>query len=191
MAVHDFNFSVDERILSIDDVPDNRSDVEKQFSPLSVFNHLKPDLGYAERLAEEAINISGAWLMIFARTDNEDFNKTYEEDPNPTYKNGVRLKGYFKPEPLQLQLTKWGVDAPNTTTVVFARSAILDAFGQKRMIRPGDMLEIPHNSTGLVRSRRFRVVDAQDTGNFQYRWLYFSALVENIPDDKALAIDHR
>jgi hypothetical protein len=59
------------------------------------------------------------------------------------------------------------------------------------MIRAGDMVEIPHNSTGPGAARRFRVIDATDQGNFMYRWLYFSALVQNITDDKTLDIDHK
>jgi hypothetical protein len=187
--VHDFNFSIEERIISIDDVPDNRTDIEKVFTPIAVYNHLKPDIGYAERFAEEAIHISGAWVRVLARTDNEDINKTWDEDPNPTYKNGILLKAYFKPEPIQLELTKWGVDAPNATTIVFARSEILRQFGQDRMIRPGDLIIIPHNSTGLGSARKYRVLDSQDTGNFMYRWLYFSALVETITGDKSIGND--
>lgn len=189
--LHDFNFGIAERLISIDDVPDHRSDVEKVFSPISIYNPLKPDMGYAERMALELIHISGAWIRLFVRTDNADYNKVYDEDPNPSYKNGILLKAFFKPEPVQIELTKWGVDAPNTTTVVFARSEILQQFGEKRMIRAGDMVEIPHNSTGPGAARRFRVIDATDQGNFMYRWLYFSALVQNITDDKTLDIDHK
>jgi hypothetical protein len=189
--LHEFNFSTDERFVSIDDVPDLRSDADKVFTPLSVFNHAKPDLGYAERLAEETINIVGAWVLILPRTDNADVNEVWEEDPNPSYKNGIRLKGYFKPEPTGLELTKWGVDAPNQTTIVFARSTILQQFGQKRMLRPGDVISIPHNALGQVRINKFRIVDAQDSGNFHYRWLYYQALLENIIDDKSLNVDHK
>lgn len=186
-----FNFSIDERYVSIEDVPDNRTDIERMFTPLSVYNHMKPDIGYAERMAEELIHISGAWLMVFVRTDNADVNKTWDEDPNPSYKNGIRLKGYFKPEPVGLELTKFGVDSPNQTTVTFARTEILSLFGQKRMVRAGDILEVPHNSIGQIRVRRFRIVDSQDVGNFHYRWLYFQCLIENITGDKALNIDHK
>jgi hypothetical protein len=181
---------MEDRIVSIEDVPDLRHDSEKLFTPLSIFNHLKPDIGYAERVAEETIHICGAWVTVFARTDNEDFNKVWEEDPDPTYKAGVKLKAFFAPEPLGLELTKWGVDAPLQFQITFARSELLAIFGQARLVRSGDVIDIPYNAIGQVRIRKFRIVDSQDVGSYHYRWLYHRALIENIPDDKALRIDH-
>lgn len=198
MPIH--NFNTDQEFISIDKLPDFRSDTEREFTPLSVFNHNLSDLAYAERLAEESINISGAWITIFPRTDNAGTsNEVWDEDPDPTYKNGKKFKGYFVPDPIGIELTKWGIDVQNKTAVVFARAVLFKAFGA-RMLRPGDVLRVPHNTlspvqiaeTGGIKNRMdtFRIINAADIGNFRYRWLYYRCNVELITGDITIQIEH-
>jgi hypothetical protein len=197
MAIHNFDFG--QKFSSIDKLPDHRNDAQKQNSLLSSFNHDSPDIAYAERLAEELINLSGGWITVFQRTRNHgNKDEVWEEDADPTYKAAKRLKGYFTPAPAEIQLTRWGVDTPTQTTVHFARSSIYKEFG-KRMVSEGDILVVPHNTLTAaqapdlregVRNRidRFRVIKSSDTGNFKYRWLYWSCLVENITGDETIDI---
>lgn len=198
MTIH--NFGGPQEFSSIDKLPDFRSDDEKVNTPLALFNHDNPDLAWAERMSEELINISGAIVVVFPRTANRDADDLWEEDADPTYKAGVRLKGYFAPQPVGIALTQWGVDAPNETTVVFSRAVIFGTFGV-RMIRPGDVIEVPHNTLSPVqapeelaslgnRMDKYRVINASDTGNFRYRWLYFSCRVENLTGDQTIQVEN-
>jgi hypothetical protein len=201
MPVHDFIPGPNQGFSSLGGLPDFRTDAEKLNSPLSIYNHNSPDIAWAERAAEEMINISGAWVTIFPRTANAEADDLWEEDADPTYKSGVKLKGYFVPQPVSITLTKWGIDAPNGTTVIFSRAIIFQTFND-RMLRPGDVLEVPHNTLSPVqapqelgslgnRMDKFRILNAQDTGNFKYRWLYFSCRVENLTGDETIQVMHR
>lgn len=196
------NFDFHQEFTSIDKLPDNRSDAEKQYTPLSVYNHGNPDLAYAERLAEEIINISGAIIVVYQRAQNQgNRDEVWDEDADPTYKNAKKLKGYFTPAPAEMQLTRWGIDAPNQTTVHFPRAIVFKEFG-KRMISEGDVLIVPHNTLSAAqvtdlregpnnRIDRYRVIKSSDTGNFKYRWLYWSCLVENLTGDKTIDVSFR
>lgn len=199
MSIH--NFSMGQEFISIDNLPDHRTEQEKQFTDLSLFNHDSPDLAYYERNAEELVNISGAWTTIFLRTDNNGtVDEVWEEDPDPTYKAGEKLKGYFAPDKIAIELTKWGVDTPNKTAVVYSRAVLFKRFG-RRMLRPGDVIEIPHNTLSPVqeapiggqvnRIDKYRIIDVGDTGNFKYRWLYYRCFVENLTGDVTIQIEHR
>ena len=56
MPAYDFFRSFnekDERFMSIDELPDHRTEIEKQHTPLAVYNHAKPDYALAERVAED------------------------------------------------------------------------------------------------------------------------------------------
>ena len=196
-----YNFSTNQEFTSIDQFADFRTENEKQFTPLSVFNHDNPALAFAEKKAEEIINISGAWLTIFPRTNNSGTaDEVWEEDGDPTYKSGVKLKGYFVPQPVNIELTRWGIDSQNKTSVIFARAIVFGRFGE-RMLRPGDVFEIPHNTLTPLqvaepggksnRMDKFRVLNASDIGNFLYRWLYWKCDVEALTGDITIQVDHR
>jgi len=177
-------------------IPDFRSDVEKVFSPLALYNHDKPDIAYAERLAEELINLSGAWVTIFLKEikgDSEEL-EVWDEDADPMYRNGASMKAYIKPDTIAFELTRWGVDNPIKSTIVFHRSSIISAFGP-RLIAPGDVVRIPYNAASALlapepRPFDFRIMNVYDSGNFQYRWLYYTAKAQLLPGDKALRVRH-
>jgi hypothetical protein len=197
-----YNFDPHQEFISIDKLPDLRSDEEKLNSPLSSYNHQSNDLAYAERLAEEIVNISGAWITVFPRQRNQaSKDEVWDEDADPVYSNGVKIKGKLVPEPTAIQLTRWGVDTPNKTTVHFSRANVFKLFG-KHMIGEGDVLIIPHNTLAITQSTdlrdgpmnridSYRVLQSGDTGNFKYRWLYWSVVVENLTGDRTIQVDQR
>lgn len=196
MTIH--NFSTQQQFTTVDKLPDHRTEIEKQQTLLSVYNHDNPDIAYAERLAEEIVNISGAPIMVYKRRRNQR-DDVWEEDADPTYKNRQMIYGRLLPEPAEIQLTRFGVDVPNTSTIVFARSVVLKQFGN-RMISEGDVLIVPHNTLigtqftdirdGSADNRidQYRVVKSGDTGNFKYRWLYWSCVVEAVTGDKTIDV---
>lgn len=200
MGVYDFNFQ--QKFMTIDMLPDHRDENDRLNSLLSVYNHDNPDIAYAERLSEEIINISGAWVTIYKRNRNQaNKDEIWEEDADPTYKGGIKIKGRFVPTPAEISLTRWGVDVPNQTTVTFSRAIVYKEF-KHFMIVEGDLLVVPHNTLigtqfpdlrdGVNnRMDTFRVIKSSDTGNFKYRWLYWSCLVENITGDKSIDIEFR
>jgi hypothetical protein len=200
VAIHDFD--PQQQFVSIDKLPDPRLDQEKTNSLLSSYNHDSPDIAYAERLAEELVNLSGAWITVYQRTQNEgNKDEVWDEDADPTYRNGKKIKGFFEPAPADIQLTRYGVDIQNQTTVHFSRANIFQTFG-KRMISEGDVLIVPHNTMSAAqipdiregvhnRVDRYRVIKASDSGNFKYRWLYWSALIENITGDQTIDVSFR
>jgi len=200
MAIYDFDFQ--QQFISIDKLPDFRSDQERINSPLSVYNHDSADLAYAERLSEEIINISGAAVFIFKRVRNQaNRDEIWEEDADPTYKAGVMLKGRMAPEPAEISLTRWGVDVPNRTAITFSRAVIYKTFGVE-MIVEGDVLVVPHNTmigtqftdvrSGVGnRMDQYVVVKSGDTGNFKYRWLYWTLSVQSLSGDDTIQIDFR
>lgn len=197
MPVHDFfrNFNeTDERFSSIDDLPDHRSDIEKQHTPLSVYNHDKPDLAYAERLAEEVINISGGWVTLYLKeplVDQNNLDDVWDEDADPIYQQGRDMKAWFKLDSLNLELTRWGIDSPLQITVVFPRAILIKEVGEDRLITVGDVIEVPYNAPKLRGPARFRVLNAYDSGSFHYRWLYYTAVCELLISDTALNVPHR
>lgn len=189
MAIYSFG-SAQEGFSSIDGFADFRSDIEKTLSPLASFNHEKADLALAERWAEEAINLSGAWISLFPKLPKEDTpNNVWDEDPDPIYANPRHLKALVRPEGVAWELTRWGVDNAIKATVVFARAGLLSEFGD-RLVVPGDMIEIPHNAIFPkqldVRPLRFRVINVTPEGYYLYRWLYMNATCELQLGDKAL-----
>ncbi len=158
-----------------------QSNMEKQHSPLQLHDPANPDHGFVRSIAEEIVNISGASLVVYIRTDNS-FDDVWEEDADPTYYPGERIKGYFAPQPKETELTPWGADTPNATKVTFSRSAVINQFGD-RMIRIGDVIELPYNARGAVKPDRYRVLNAADAGQFRYEWFYWDCAVESITDD--------
>ena len=167
--------------------PDMRTDAQQQYSPLSLYQD-NEDGGMAEQWAEEIINLSGAVVLVKVRSDHGGFDDVWEEDVQPQYLSAKKFKAYFKPQPLGEQLTKWGVDTPNQTTVVFARKTVFKEFGV-RMLRAGDMLELPYGAISNS-PRYYEVTNVADAGNFRYRWLYYNADVKNLTGDPSVRKDH-
>jgi len=197
MPVYDFFRSFnekDERFISIDDLPDHRTDIEKQFTPLSVYNHAKPDYAAAERLAEEVINISGAWITIFIKepyVDRDGHDDVWDEDADPIYRQGIDMKAWVKVDSLNVELTRYGVDHPLQVTVVLSRAVLAKEVGLERLLSVGDVIEVPYNAPKLRGPARFQILNAYDSGNWHYRWLYYTAVCELIPDDKSVKVPHQ
>lgn len=197
MPIHDFfrDFNESsERFSSIDDLPDNRSIIEQQHTPLSIYNHNNPDLALAERLASEIINISGAWVTLYIkvpRIDNDMVEDVWDEDADPLYQSGIDIKAFFKVSSLNLELTRWGIDAPLKLTFVFSRAMLAKEVGMNRLITVGDIIEAPYNAPKMKGKARFRVLNAYDYGMFKYRWLYYAAVCELITGDEALQVVFR
>ncbi|MEM3097209.1 MAG: hypothetical protein QXU32_00600 [Nitrososphaerales archaeon] len=182
-----------EQFVTIDNIPDFRTEVEKKLTPISIYNHGKPDIAYAERMAEEIINISGAWVTVFLKESKGDTDdgEIWDEDADPLYRASKKMKAYFKPEPSLIELTRWGIDIPIRITAVFSRAALMKEPGiGKRLLLPGDVIEAPYNlPTSLdIGPMRFRVLNSKQEGNFQYRWLYVSVLCELLTGDDALKV---
>lgn len=195
-----YNFDSHQEFISIDKIPDNRSDDQKLNSMLSLYNHQKPDLALAERWAEEMINQAGAWLSVYNRTRDGQRDEVWDENADPTFSKAIKLKGMFAPQPVEAQMTKWGVDTQNQLTIHFSRANVFKLFGN-RMIAEGDTIIVPHNTLSVVQNNdlregvgnrmdRYRVIKANDTGNFHYRWLFWSCLSENLTGDKTIDVQH-
>ena len=134
-------------------------------------------------LADEVVNISGAEVKVFIRTNNNDYDAVWDEDADPTYWSSVMMKAFFKPAPLETELKKWGADTINKTEVVFSHRQLFIEFGE-RMIRAGDVIQLPFNSSFDDRTpKTYRVLNGSPTGNFRYNWLYFSCAVETLTAD--------
>lgn len=198
MAIHDFS-QQKEQFSTIDKMPDFRTEVEKQFTPLSIYNHDKPDLALAERWAEEIINVSGAWASFYEYIPKHDSPaEVWDTDRNPIYKKPLNLKVFFKPEETRFEYTRWGIDVPIKATIVLPRAAMMKLVGT-RLIAPGDIFELPYNipnpESNLekfdVGPKRFRVINAFSSGMFMYRWLYITGICELITGDDALNVVHR
>ncbi len=176
-----------------------RSDVEQRHTPIALHDPESNDLQLARQLADEMINVSGAEVTVYVRTENADHDKTFDEDPDPTYWNPVKMKAFFKPQPLEAELKKWGVEIINKTEVVFSHLQLFREFGE-RMLRIGDVIQLPYNAATIALSpKNYRITNSTPSGNFRYNWLYFTCQVEVLtaditvrpPDDKAMFEEER
>jgi len=158
-----------------------RSDVERTHPLLQLHDSESVDHGLAATISDEIINISGGEVLVYARAESQSYDDVYDEEPDPVYKRPIRIKAYFPPQPIAAQLVPWGLDVENQATVVFAKEQVIAEFGE-RMITIGDVIELPYNASG-IRLDRYRVLNAFDSGNFRYNWLYWSCQVENLTDD--------
>lgn len=192
MPIHDFDF-YNEKFSTIDKIVDPRTEAQKRLTPLSLYNHDKSDIALAERLAEEAINISGAWVSLHLRLpkndDIQDPSVLWSEDADPIYDTPKDFKAWVKPEAVEQEMLKYGVDQPIKATIVFARAVMLGEIGERLMV-PGDVIEIPYNIPSFPENPRgpkyFRVLNVSHTGYYQYRWLYIECDTELITGDDAL-----
>lgn len=163
-------------------------------SKLAIYDDLNPHIAYMEKQALEYIFSSGADLKIYLRVnDLGKVDDVWEEDNEPLYDQPVQLRGQFVPEKMSAALNKWGYESNSKFDVNFSRANLLAHFGV-RLVRIGDVIEIPHNTlvqtqnTEYIDGRfglanKFRVLDARDTGNFNYRWLYWTCTVELLTGD--------
>jgi hypothetical protein len=161
-----------------------RTDAQQTNSPISIYNPESKDIQLARSLANEMINVSGAEVRVFLRTENADYDVVWDEDPDPTYWTPILIKAFFKPEPIQTELTKWGADTKNRTEVMFSHQQLFTEVGE-RMLRAGDVIQLPFNAVA-INPRNFRVLNATPSGNFRYTWLYWSCQVETLTADVAV-----
>lgn len=189
MTLHNFsvNTSPDSPEIFYSVLQSNQTDLQQRSSPISIHNYSK-DVLLARKMADEVINISGAEISVFARTDNADHDKVWDEDPDPTYWPAKIVKGFFKPEPTQAELKSWGVDTPNRTEITFSHREILEVFGE-RMLRSGDVLQLPYNAK-TNSPKNFRILNVTPAGNFRYIWLYLQCSVETLTADITVRVDN-
>lgn len=150
-------------------------------SKLAQYNNDAADLKLARSMVEEQINISGADVIVYLRTDNGDHDNVWDEDADPTYLNPVNMKAYYKPEPIQSELTRWGVDTKTKLEITFAYTHIVKEFGD-RLLRPGDVIQIPYNNLN-INPINYRVLNATPMGNHRYNWLFIQCSVEQLTAD--------
>ncbi len=160
---------------------DLRTDIQKVSSQASLYNTESQDIVTANRMAREIIQTTGILTDVYIRTDNAKFNSVWDEDADPTYFQPVKIKGYYTPQPMTGELTKWGFDVKLTLEITYARSELFEYFGE-RMLRIGDVISIPYNSFDL-NVGKFRITNAQEFGNFRYTWLYLKCNIENLTGD--------
>jgi len=179
-----YNFSPSQQFSS-PSVPDFRSDDDKTNPLGALYDHNSPDIAQAEAYALESLRITGAWVTVIPRTEDNKFDKTWNEDSDPTYYSGFDFKAFFAPPAPEITLTKFGIDGANKFEIIFSRSELLGSLGE-RLLRNGDVIIIPHNSL-VLKANRFKVLHSQDSGNYKYRWLYINCTVENMNKDESLA----
>jgi hypothetical protein len=182
-----------EEYSSLDKFPRSRSYADTENSKANISNQTN-EIALMEQQAFDYINQSGVETLIFSRVnDLGNVDPVWEEDSEPIYDQPVPIKGQFVPEEMSTALKKWGVESISKFKVNYSRAQLLDIFG-KRLIRSGDVIRIPHNT--LVQTQntefvdgefgladKFRVIDAFDAGNFNFRWLYWVCIVELLTAD--------
>lgn len=158
-----------------------RSDIDQRHTPLALHDPDSADIKMARQLADEIINVSGAEVKIFVRTENADFDAVWDEDPDPTYWNPILIKGFFKPKPIETELKRWGVDTNNKTEIIFSHRQVYGLLGE-RMLRAGDVIQLPFNAIP-INPKNYRILNATPSGNFRYIWLYFTCQIELLTAD--------
>jgi hypothetical protein len=182
MAVHSFDKG--QQYSNLQQRPDFRPDNYQENPQHAMYNHNNPDIATAEKLALEDLKISGAWVTVIPRTEDNKYDKTWNEDADPTYYAGFDFKAFFAPPAPEVTLTKFGIDAPSKFDLTFSRAEVLGVMGE-RLMRNGDVVVIPHNSL-VLKANRFKVLHVNDAGNYKYRWIYLMVTVENMNKDEAL-----
>ncbi len=186
MGIYDFGMKIDEpsdaHFLNV--TPDFRSDEQQLNSDFSLFDQDAPEIATARAHADEMINTSGAMIRVYPRTDNADYDRVWDEDPDPTYLNHINIKAFFKPQVLQHELKKWGFDTNNATEVVFSHRQLFKELGN-RMLRTGDVLYLPYNAAS-INPTHYRITSAAPTGQFRYNWLYYTCNVVILKADSTI-----
>ena len=130
MGIHDFSSSIGNVSQDIYNtiLASNRSDAEQHNTPLAIYDTESADIKMARRQAKELIDISGADVDVYLRTENADYDDVWDEDADPTYWNPFSIKGFFKPQPLEAELKQWGAEIVNRTDITF------DYFSLKQIV---------------------------------------------------------
>jgi hypothetical protein len=188
MPIYNFD-NKKEEFSTIDQFTDFRSDIEKENTLLAKYNHARGELTMAEHWALELMHIAGAPIIVYKRLMIEHAQGTiealWEEERKVMYDGGTWVKGVFKADPLNVVLTKFGVDMPLKINVNFSRAIAMKLFGEG-LIRIGDVLRIPYNLPYKKFPQYFRVENCFDSGNYQFRWLYWSVNTTLIDGDETI-----
>ena len=180
--IHKFGFAQGIGDEAFDSIHESfRSDIDQRHTPIALHDPESADIKLARQLADEMVNVSGAEVKIFVRTDNNDFDSVWDEDPDPTYWTPIFVKGFFKPKPIEMELKRWGVDTTNKTEIVFSHRQVFNLLGE-RMLRAGDVIQLPYNAVP-VSPKNYRVLNGTPSGNFRYIWLYFTCQLELLTAD--------
>jgi hypothetical protein len=158
-----------------------RSDTDKVNTSLALHDPESNDLKTARQLADEVINVSGALVKVYLRTENADYDQVWDEDPDPSYWTPITIKAFFKPNAIEAELERWGIDVKNKVELTFSHRQLYELVGE-RMLRNGDVIQIPFNSIPIT-LKNYRVVNATPAGNFRYNWLYFMCQTELLTAD--------
>jgi hypothetical protein len=161
---------------------DFRSDVQQSNPLYQVQDVDSPDIALVKKTAIEMIQVNGALVRVHTRTDNMDHDKIFDEDTDPTYWAPISLKGFFVPNPMEYELTLWGVDCPNKQEIVFALEQVV-GLKPNRLFRPGDLIELPFDSQSQQKPKYFMIDNASEVGNFRYVWLYLKCVTTLIVGD--------
>ncbi len=187
MALYNFNVDLAEINSNCETADTYMTDPQQRHTPVAIHHDESPDLKLARKLAREMINVSGAELKLYIRTDNADYDSVWDVDPDPTYWNCIFIKGFFKPQPIEALLSEWGVDTVNKTEVAFTYHDIFEQLGD-RMLRVGDVIQLPYNSIN-IRPKNYRILNVTPSGNFRYNWLYLTCQVETLTADVSVRVE--
>ena len=91
-------------------------------SMLGVQDLMHPAHGLAMQYDNEIMNISGADVVVYHRTNHHGYDDVWEEDANPTYHAGVTIKGLFVPGIVEVEQTY------RSETPYFQRVLITDTY---------------------------------------------------------------
>lgn len=187
MPIYDFGLRVDlpSHDFHLKSAPDYRSESEKNDPSIAIFNEDAPEILTARAEVDEIINISGAKIKVYPRTDGHH-DVVWDESPDPTYHNSFEIKAFFKPTPLKIELKKWGIDAQADLEVVFSHRQLFEVMGE-RMLRNGDVINLPYNSAS-VNPTNYKILNGAPTGNYRYSWLFFTCQATILKADKTVRV---
>lgn len=186
MGIYDFGMKSNNPTPSsfLQVASDPRTPEEQMNSAFALSDPDAPEILTARAEADAMININGADIRVYPRTDNADYDKVWDEDPDPTYLTHYNMKAFFKPQVLQHELKKWGFDTTSNTEVVFSHRQLYELLGA-RMLRPGDVLYLPYNAAS-INPVHYRITSAAPTGQYRYTWLYFTCNVGILKADTTI-----
>lgn len=183
--IHRFSINSPKDFTSVR--PSNRSEVEQTHPQLQIEDYASQDILITRQLVDELINVAGALIQVYARSDSDKHDRVWQEDSDPTYLNPITIKAFFKPQPLEAELKKWGVQTENKTELVFSHRQLYEHF-QDRMLRAGDVVKIPYNAASDLQT--YKIINATPSGNFRYNWLYFTCTLTILQADITVRPEH-
>lgn len=178
--IHRFGGGDDDPIVPV--YQDNRTEEQVDNPLFQVSDKESKDVAVAFKLAKEMMMVSGAWVKLHPKTRNEDIDSVFDEDADPTFWPAKMFKAYFVPKPLEFELGKWGVEAKNSTEIVFFRDDLFAEFGS-RLAQIGDIIEVQPMGLSEYTPKYYSVMNAQETGNYRYNWMYVTCQVTSITGD--------